>query len=58
MSAKDIHFRETAAPDVLKGVTTLAAAVEVTLGPGLFKCPLDGPKTALLALQNRSFRHT
>jgi chaperonin GroEL len=33
MAAKDIHFRETAAPDVLKGVTTLAAAVKVTLGP-------------------------
>ncbi len=33
MAAKDISFRETASKDVLKGVTTLAAAVKVTLGP-------------------------
>jgi chaperonin GroEL len=33
MAAKDISFRENAAKDVLKGVTTLAAAVKVTLGP-------------------------
>jgi len=33
MAAKDIHFRETAAAEVLTGVTTLAAAVKVTLGP-------------------------
>ena len=33
MSAKDIHFREEAWSEVLKGVNTLAAAVKVTLGP-------------------------
>src|SRR5690349_24133154 len=33
MPAKDIHFREIAAGEVLKGVDTLANAVKVTLGP-------------------------
>ena len=33
MAAKDIHFRDTAWADVLKGVDTLAATVKVTLGP-------------------------
>ena len=33
MAAKDIHFREIAAGEVLKGVDTLANAVKVTLGP-------------------------
>ncbi len=33
MAAKDIHFRDTAAADVLKGIDTLAAAVKITLGP-------------------------
>ena len=33
MAAKDIRFRESAAGDILEGVTTLAAAVKVTLGP-------------------------
>ena len=33
MPAKDIHFREIAAGEILKGVDTLANAVKVTLGP-------------------------
>ena len=33
MPAKDIHFREIASGEVLKGVDTLANAVKVTLGP-------------------------
>ncbi|SCA58708.1 60 kDa chaperonin 2 [Chlamydiales bacterium SCGC AB-751-O23] len=33
MSAKDINFKETARKKILKGVTTLAKAVRVTLGP-------------------------
>lgn len=33
MAAKDIKFKEEARRKILKGVTTLAAAVKVTLGP-------------------------
>ncbi|MCH1429449.1 MAG: chaperonin GroEL [Chlamydiales bacterium] len=33
MSAKDIKFKDTARKKILKGVTTLADAVRVTLGP-------------------------
>ena len=33
MAAKDIHFREDAWGDVLKGVDILAQTVKVTLGP-------------------------
>ena len=33
MPAKDIHFRDTAWAEVLKGVNTLASTVKVTLGP-------------------------
>lgn len=33
MAAKDIKFREEARQKILKGVSTLAAAVKVTLGP-------------------------
>ena len=33
MPAKDIHFREGAWADVIEGITVLAKAVKVTLGP-------------------------
>ena len=33
MAAKDIKFREEARQKILKGITTLASAVKVTLGP-------------------------
>jgi chaperonin GroEL len=33
MAAKDIQFRDSAASEILVGVSTLAAAVKVTLGP-------------------------
>jgi chaperonin GroEL len=33
MAAKDIHFQESARAEILRGVTTLAEAVRVTLGP-------------------------
>ena len=33
MSAKDIHFRDSAWSEVITGVSTLAKTVKVTLGP-------------------------
>ena len=33
MAAKDIQFRDQAGSTILHGVTTLASAVKVTLGP-------------------------
>ena len=33
MSAKELHFGDTARNDILRGIDTLANAVKITLGP-------------------------